>query len=257
MKSQLLREEYAEERALSAAPRVNSSLKRQQLSRSKIELFHECPRCFYDELVHNRRRPSTPPFTLNNAVDALLKAEFDLYRASGTAHPIFATVGLEAVPLAHPQINDWRTNRIGVRWIDPKTGWTLYGAVDDVWETPSRTVLVADYKATARRDEVSEANLYPGYKRQVEVYQFLLARQGLMVEPRAWFVYANGISTGSSFGNTLSFRTTLLAYDGDSRWVPERFREAVLLVTSGARPRPAETCQWCRYTQSESAGTPA
>lgn len=233
-----------------APPRVNHSLKRQQLSRSKLELFHECPRCFYDELVHNRRRPASPPFTLNNAVDALLKSEFDLYRASGTPHPIFASVGLAAVPLTHPQINEWRTNRTGVRWKDPETGWTLYGAVDDVWETPSKTVIVADYKATAKRDEVSESNLYPGYKRQIEVYQFLLAQQGLTVEPRAWFVYANGIPTRGSFDNHLTFRTMLLPYDGDCSWVLGKFREAVALVTGAVRPSPADPCQWCRYTES-------
>lgn len=233
--------------------KINHSLKFQQISRSKVELFLECPRCLYDELLYNRRRPSTPPFTLNNAVDALLKAEFDAYRASGSPHPIFASVGLDAVPLVHPQINDWRANRKGVRWQDPDTGWTLYGAVDDIWQTPSRSVIVADYKATARRDEVSEANLYPGYKHQVEVYQFLLAQQGLTVEPRAWFVYANGIPTRGVFGNSLTFRTSLLPYDGDCSWVPGTFRKAVALVTSGVRPPPASQCQWCQYAQSAGA----
>ena len=60
-------------------------------------------------------------------------------------------------------------------------------------------MIVADYKATARRGDVSEANLYPGYKRQLEVYQFLLAQQGLAVESRCWFVYANGDPTIGPF----------------------------------------------------------
>ena len=236
-------------------PRVSSSLKHRQLSRSKIELFLECPRCFYDDVAQNRHRPSGPPFTLNNAVDALLKAEFDLYRAAGTPHPIFASVGLEAIPLAHPQINQWRANRVGVRWKDAVTDWALYGAIDDAWETAAHTVLVADYKATARRDEVTEANLYPGYKRQVEVYQFLLEQQGLIVEPRAYFVYANGISSGRAFGGTLTFRTTLLPYDADHSWVLGTFRAAVSLIRNGARPVSADTCQWCQYVARTSEET--
>ncbi len=46
-----------------------------KLSRSKIDLFLECPRCFY---LGNRLGVSRPPgfpFTLNSAVDALLKKE--------------------------------------------------------------------------------------------------------------------------------------------------------------------------------------
>jgi hypothetical protein len=246
--SNTLRQKESEESPGGATPpRVSSSLKHRQLSRSKIELFLECPRCFYDDVARNRPRPGGPPFTLNNAVDALLKAEFDLYRDSGTPHPIFATVGLEAIPLAHPQIGDWRANRTGVRWKDPVTDWTLYGAIDDAWETAAHTVLVADYKATARRDEVTEANLYPSYQRQVEVYQFLLEQQGLTVEPRAYFVYANGISSGRAFGGTLSFRTTLLPYDADRSWVLGAFRAAVSLILRAVRPAPADECQWCQY----------
>ncbi|MGC1929842.1 MAG: PD-(D/E)XK nuclease family protein [Candidatus Nitrosopolaris sp.] len=224
------------------------------MSRTKIELFRECARCFYDDVALNQRRPSGPPFTLNNAVDTLLKAEFDLHRAAGTPHPIFATVGLEAIPLAHPQINDWRTNRTGVRWKDPVTDWTLYGAIDDAWETPTHTVLVADYKATARRDGVTEANLYPSYRHQVEVYQFLLEQQGLTVGSRAYFLYANGISSGRVFGSTLAFRTTLLSYDADRSWVLATFRAAVSLIVNGVRPPPTATCPWCQYVARASQG---
>jgi len=48
-----------------------------KVSRSKIELFTQCPRCAYLDLKLGVKRPETPTFTLNNAVDALLKREFD------------------------------------------------------------------------------------------------------------------------------------------------------------------------------------
>jgi len=44
------------------------SRQRRQLSRSKIDLFVECPRCFWLDVGQGVRRPSGPPFTLNNAV---------------------------------------------------------------------------------------------------------------------------------------------------------------------------------------------
>jgi hypothetical protein len=52
------------------------------LSRSKLELFTECPRCFYANLKLGIKRPPSFPLSLNNAVDALFKKEFDQHRAA-------------------------------------------------------------------------------------------------------------------------------------------------------------------------------
>ena len=51
-----------------------------KISRSKIDLFLECPRCFYLDVVKKIKRPPGFPFNLNNAVDMLLKKEFDRHR---------------------------------------------------------------------------------------------------------------------------------------------------------------------------------
>ncbi len=50
------------------------------LSRSKIDLFLQCPRCIYLDRKLGISQPSGAPFTLNNAVDVLLKKEFDTHR---------------------------------------------------------------------------------------------------------------------------------------------------------------------------------
>ena len=44
-----------------------------KLSRSKIDLFLECPRCFYYDRRLGVGRPPGFPFALNSAVDHLLK----------------------------------------------------------------------------------------------------------------------------------------------------------------------------------------
>jgi hypothetical protein len=72
------------------------------LSRSKVELFMDCPRCFYLDRRLGIARPAGFPFNLNSAVDALLKREFDRYRAEGVAHPMMTGGGVRAVPHAHP-----------------------------------------------------------------------------------------------------------------------------------------------------------
>ena len=226
---------------------ASRSLQRKQLSRSKIELYAECPRCFYLDVARGIPRPSGPPFTLNNAVDTLMKAEFDRYRAAGEPHPLFASAGLDAVPFQHPDLGRWRHNFTGVRWLDGETGWTLFGAVDDVWRARSGELIVADYKATARNEFPTTATLFPSYRRQLDVYQFLVRRQGFEVSDRGWFVYTNGDGRAADFGDKLCFRTALVPYDGNDAWVLEVFRRAVGLVGQPLPPVSGPECGYCAY----------
>ena len=226
---------------------TSRSLQRRQLSRSKIDLFIECPRCLYLDVARGIRRPSGPPFTLNNAVDALMKAEFDRYRASREPHPLFAAVGLDAIPFAHADLERWRHNFTGVRWTDPDTGWTLCGAVDDLWQAPGGELIVADYKATARAEAPTTERLYPSYRRQMDVYQFLVRRQGFEVNDRGWFVFANGDGRAAAFGDKLCFTTSMVPYVGNDAWVLDTFRRAVATIEGGILPAAAEGCEYCAY----------
>ncbi|MCR4276427.1 MAG: hypothetical protein NUV90_03515, partial [Candidatus Parcubacteria bacterium] len=70
----------------SRGPFDPSSPEPYKVSRSKIDLFSECPRCAYLDMRLGVKRPSMPAFTLNNAVDELLKREFDIHRAKGSKH---------------------------------------------------------------------------------------------------------------------------------------------------------------------------
>lgn len=229
------------------------TLQRRELSRSKLDLFRECPRCFHDDVARGVKRPSGPPFTLNIAVDELLKKEFDVLRAAGRPHALFAGIpGLSGVvPFAHPSLDDWRFNFKGVRWLDDATGWTLFGAVDDVWVRPDGSLVVVDYKATAKAADLTPASLHGGYRRQAEVYQFLLRQNGFTVHREAWFVYANGDKTRAALDAALQFRMTLIPYRGDSDWVLPQFRAAVACALSPVRPAVPEGCEWCAYAEGK------
>src|SRR5687767_2931142 len=82
-----------------------------KVSRSKIDLFSECPRCAYLDMRLGIRRPQGPAFTLNNAVDELFKREFDAHRTKGTAHPLCDTYDVDAVPYDSERMEEWRDAR--------------------------------------------------------------------------------------------------------------------------------------------------
>ena len=59
-----------------------------KISRSKIELFHRCPTCFYKDVKLGLRKPPMPGWAINSAVDSLLKKEVDFCRTEDRAHGI-------------------------------------------------------------------------------------------------------------------------------------------------------------------------
>jgi len=59
-----------------------------RISRSKIDSFLSCPKCFYLDRVLGIGQPPGFPFSLNSAVDKLLKKEFDIHRAEHTVCPV-------------------------------------------------------------------------------------------------------------------------------------------------------------------------
>ena len=219
-----------------------------KLSRTKLEDFSRCPRCFYLDRRLGVSRPPGFPFNLNSAVDELLKREFDTYRAKKEPHPYMIEAGIDAVPAQHPQLDDWRQNFKGVSFDHEQTGFTFFGAIDDLWLQSDGRYLVCDYKATSKHGEVDlNAPWQISYKRQMEIYQWLLRANGLDVSDRAWFVYCNGYRDHSRFDRQLEFRISLLPYDGDDSWVENALYNAASTLKSDILPMPGNDCEFCLY----------
>ncbi|MFM8985803.1 MAG: PD-(D/E)XK nuclease family protein [Planctomycetia bacterium] len=226
-----------------------ASTKPYRISRSGLELFHDCPRCFYYDKRLGHSRPPGFPFNLNSAVDALLKREFDGFRRLRKPHPLMQKAGIDAVPFAHPDLEKWRTNFTGVQALHRPTNMLVTGAVDDLWENPAGELIVVDYKATAKAAEITELNedWHAGYKRQIEIYQGLLRQNGFKVSPTAYWVYANGDAGAERFDKTLRFRMTVIPYEGSDHWVDDHIAAAKKCLTRTTPPPAADDCEYCEF----------
>jgi len=224
-----------------------------KLSRSKIDLFLNCPRCFYLDRRLGVSQPPGFPFTLNSAVDTLLKKEFDIHRAAKTAHPLMKHYKIEAIPFDHEKMNDWRENFVGVQYHHRPTNFIITGAVDDIWQSSSGELAVVDYKSTSKDTAVSlDADWQIGYKRQMEVYQWLMRRNNFKVSDTGYFVYANGQKDRKAFDGKLEFEVTILSYAGDDRWVEQAISDAHACLMSDALPKSSPDCDYCRYREAAS-----
>ena len=219
-----------------------------KLSRSKIDLFMQCPKCFYLDNKLGVRRPSFPPFNLNNAVDLLLKKEFDIYREKGEIHPLMQKSGIDAIPYGHHELEKWRENFEGVQFSHEPTKMIISGAVDDLWVNPEGELIVVDYKATSKEEEITLDDQWKeSYKRQIEIYQWLLRQKGFEVSEKGYFVYANALLTPETFNAELKFDITILEYVGEPEWVEPIIFKIKEILESDSAPVASSGCEHCSY----------
>lgn len=223
-----------------------------KLSRSKIDLFINCPRCFYFDRRLGVARPPGFPFALNSAVDHLLKLEFDIHRANGTKHPLIEKYRVDARPVAHADLEKWRHNFTGIQYLHKPTNLLIFGAIDDLWQNSQGEYIIVDYKSTSKSEEITELNKewQDGYKRQMEVYQWLLRKNGYKVSSTGYFVYCNGRLDRKAFDSKLEFDITLIPYVGDDSWVEGVITEAHKCLQSDEYPEQGQDCDYCLYNNA-------
>jgi hypothetical protein len=225
-----------------------------KLSRSKIELFKSCPRCFYIDNKLGIKRPPGFPFNLNSAVDTLLKKEFDIHRAKNKVHPLLKSYGVDLVPFQHEMMDEWRENFKGVRFDHEGTGMTITGAVDDIWIDKDGLLYVVDYKATSKNGKIEalDQDWHIGYKRQMEIYQWLLRQNGFKVSDTGYFVYCNGITDKEAFDGKLEFDVTLIPYEGNDEWIEGSIKDLYKCLNADKIPESGEDCDYCDYIEGVS-----
>ncbi len=224
-----------------------------KISRSKIDLFLECPRCFYLDRRLGISRPRGFPFTLNNAVDKLLKKEFDIHRLKKSRHPLMEEYNIDAIPFQHEKMREWRDNFNGIQYLHQPTNLLITGAIDDVWINSQGELIIVDYKATSKNGEVSlDADWQIGYKRQMEIYQWLFRKNEFKVSETGYFVYCNGITNKKYFDKKIEFDIKLIPYKGDDSWIEKTIFDIHKCLLNSEIPKSSESCDYCHYVATAS-----
>ncbi|OGG88316.1 hypothetical protein A2592_00685 [Candidatus Kaiserbacteria bacterium RIFOXYD1_FULL_42_15] len=224
-----------------------------RLSRSKIDFFVECPRCFYLDNKLGTKRPGFPSFNLNLAVDELFKKEFDVHRKNKTPHPVMEQYKIKAVPFQHEKMDVWRDNFVGIEYAHPETGMTVSGAIDDIWITPSGKLIIVDYKSTSKDGSITELSDSPWdqqYKRQLGVYKWLLEKNGFKVEDVGYLVYANASKDEVGFDNKLVFETTMVPVEAETEWIEPTLKKIKTCLDDEHLPAIGEKCEFCPYREA-------
>ena len=211
------------------------------LSPSSISLFLDCPRCFWLDKVKSTKRPSGIFPSLPNGMDRVLKEHFDKHRAYNTPPEelhghfkgrLFPDIG---------KLKEWRDNKRGLRWTDPKTGFGLMGALDDLFVTEEGLYAPLDFKTRGfpRKEDTHEY-----YQHQMDIYSFLLEKNGMKPAGFAILIFYHPISVNEK--HDVCFDPDPVRVHTNPEKGEELFQKAVACLVG---EEPKHTCEWCKWVK--------
>ena len=225
-----------------------------KISRSKFNNFLDCKRCFYLDRVKGLKDPGMPGWSLNIAVDELLKKEFDLLRNQKKPHPIFKKHNLNFIPFQHEKMDHWRNALTGgIAYLDEDTNLKIHGGVDDIWyDLDKEELVVVDYKAQSSNIKVDtkpylESIYHQGYKIQMDIYVHILRKMDFKVSDTSYFYVCNGEKSYNNFQGKLNFTTTLVPYVTNTSWIQDKIIEIKKTLELDSIPEINRSCEKCMY----------
>jgi CRISPR/Cas system-associated exonuclease Cas4 (RecB family) len=214
-----------------------------QLSPSSLNLYYECPLCFWLDKRMGIKRPQPYPYALNTAVDFLLKEEFDKYRKKRELHPLLVAYNIPAKLFPNQKLLDeWRNNSKGIRYYDASLDATLFGAVDDILEFSDGKLAPMDYKSTGSKI----ANVYDRFQLQMDIYTFLLEKNGYKTVRKGILAFYV-VDKENGFVDRLPFKKEIHVIDTDPSYVQKLFSEAVTFLRKEPPPSHSPDCQYGRW----------
>ena len=242
-----------------------------ELSRSRVENFIRCPACFYLQQVKGIKFPSIPGFNINEATDVLLKRDFDKYRGKAT-HPFLQANGMGYLqPYQHEDFDKWTQSlHFGadgrMNTVHSESNLKVGGGLDDIWlNTSTNQLHVVDYKSTSQKTNGKQISLddpwKAAYKRQMDLYVWIMRRKGFDVNDIGYFLYCDGdrFSEYDFLGEqkaTMNFKMSILEYKTNTDWIEPSLIGIRNLLDSSEVPSHSDECEFGQFIQSINAVEP-
>ena len=219
-----------------------------KLSRTKIDLFFECRRCFFLDQKIGIRRPHGTPLVLNNRIVEDFKKELNICRTEKNIHHKVKELNKNFIPASYNKLEDWKSSFKGVTFHDNSTNLLIYGVIDDVWWNRStnknHSVVI---KSNSKKNHMSYENIWPGYWRQLSLYSYLLSKNLLSMSSTGILVFIN---TPTSIGkmesrnnSNLNIFEKILDFD----WIEPTIKEISKTLNNETPPEGSKKCKYCNY----------
>ena len=223
------------------------------VSRTRIQKFLDCKRCFYLQNRMGIKVLKSLPFRLNSATDTLLKKTFDAARRKQEPHRYFKRDNINLVPFSHEKIDEWRENFQGIKYHYKKANLMVQGAVDDILiDLKTKELSPIEFKSTQTKDGASVKYLgkphHKFWKNQLEVYGYLLEKNDFKISEDAYIVFCNADISQEEWSEKLNFDVQVINYKMDFKWVESTLNKIKELLIQDNIPNFNDNnCDMCRY----------
>lgn len=215
-----------------------------QLSPSSLNLFLECPKCFWLYKAKGIHRPEGPVSSLPNGMDLLIKKYFDKYRTSRKLPPEIE--GKTEGKLFEDQklLNNWRDWRnSNLRYEDKKLNAILRGGLDECFVLGNAYIPV-DYK-TRGFDLKKDSEKY--YQNQLDCYTFLLQANGFPHLSFGYLIFY--IPKEIKENGVVKFSIKPKKVKTNPNEAKRIFEEAVRMLR-GPVPKSHSECKFCSWSNN-------
>lgn len=210
-----------------------------KFSPSSLSLLKDCPRCFWLRFRKGINPPGGIFPSLPSGMDKVLKEHFDRFMKKGLLPPELSSLKGYKLFDDEEKLKVWRSNFKGIQWKDKK-GNILRGAVDNIL-VKGKKLVVLDYKT---RGYPLKPDTHEHYKDQMDIYNFLLRKNGYSTEEYTYLIFYHPHKVFSS--GHVCFNTDLIKIKVNVSNAEKIFKKA-LKVLEGDIPKADEDCELCGY----------
>ena len=226
----------------------NNSARPFKLSRTKIDLFFECRRCFFLDQKFGINRPHGTPLVLSNRIVDDFKKELNICRIEKNIHSKVKELNKNLIPISHNKLEEWKNSFKGASFLDDSTNLLIFGVVDDIWLNRStnknHSVII---KSNSKKNQMSYENIWPGYWRQLSLYSFLLSKNLLPMSSTGILVFINTPTSVDQMENKKNFNLNIFEKILDFDWIEPTIKEISKTLNKETSPESSKKCKYCNY----------
>ena len=212
-----------------------------KLSPSTLNLFLECPRCFWLHINERIHRPRGIFPSLPGGMDGVIKVYFDKYREKNELPPEIRGKVEGALMPDLGLLNKWRNWRTGLEYRDESLGVTLFGALDDCLQD-GKYYLPLDYKTRGYPPREGDSEKY--YGNQINSYALLLEENGYPAGKSGYLVYYFPKEVKEE--GVVNFNIEIVKLQIDTKRAKDVLKDAMKLLSGPIPPHHSE-CEYCLW----------
>lgn len=207
-----------------------------KLSPTGLNLYLECPRCFWLSMVKGIKRPAGIFPSLPGGMDGILKTYFNEYRGQDVLPPLLN--GQLEGKLLNPLPKTLFMKDDDLRAV-------LLGKLDDALDFGDGTFAPVDHKT---RGYPPKEEILAPYQVQMDAYDLLMSSNNYPTRNVAYLLYYHPMS--GTLHEKFPFVLTVKPVPTNPERAMQLFRDAVSLLRSDEMPVSSNTCEYCAWSKT-------